>query len=135
MRAKRRTVRRGRLALPPAEVKTLRMAVYDRAGGICEGQVTATCPVRLPRDGFEWHHRKLRSQGGGDCPENSVALCRDCHQWAHQHPKDAKARGLIVPPWADPAAYALTLPDGRVVRLTTETTYDTVFDAHEGDAA
>lgn len=125
-RAKRDTPRRGRIVLDPAARQQLRQAVYDRAGGLCEAGLTPDCPGRLDRHAFEWHHRKLRSQGGDDVIANSLCVCSGCHSWAHAHPAEAKSAGVIVPRWADPAAYALTLPDGRIVRLSDR--YDPVFD-------
>lgn len=127
--------RRGRLELGPRERQQLRQDVYDRAGGRCEAGVTPGCPGRLDRHGFEWHHRKLRSQLGDDVPENSLALCPACHEWVHRHPAESKRLGLIVPSWAHPADYALTLPDGRIVRVTRHNEYDLVFPSNIGDGA
>lgn len=50
------------------------------------------------------HHRKLRSQGGGDEPANLMRVCLDCHNWIHANPSESYARGLLVHSWADPAA-------------------------------
>lgn len=136
VKPKRDKPRRGRLVLPPPERQRLRHEVYDRAGGRCEAGVVDECPGRLDRDAFEWHHRKLRSQGGDDVHENSLCLCTYCHAWAHANPADARGLGLIVPRGANPAERAVHLADGRVVRLTSENTYDLVFPAtREGDAA
>lgn len=131
---KRSTARRGRLVLTGEARRALRLAAYDRAGGRCEAGVTDTCPGRLSADAFEWHHRKLRSQGGDDVIENSLCLCHDCHEWAHQHPRLARDLGLIVPQAGDPAARPVTLADGRAVRLTSDSDYDVIFTAH-GEAA
>lgn len=134
---KRKTPRRGRLVLTGVDRQELRHAAYDRAGGVCEAGVAPGCPGRVDRDVFEWHHRKLRSQGGDDTIENSLALCPACHGWVHRNPTAAKTRGLIVPRWAAPAEYAVTLRDGSVVRLTGDNGYDLVFPANHngGDAA
>lgn len=131
---KRPNPRRDRLRLVGEERKQLRLDAYDRAGGHCEAGVSERCPGVISLDAFEWHHRKLRSQGGDDTITNSLALCHHCHEWAHQHPEDARMRGLIVPRVSDPAERAVNLWDGRVVRLTEDGGYDVIFDA-EGGAA
>lgn len=92
----------------------LRLVVWERAGGRCE-----RCGTGIT-DGFECHHRKLRSQGGRDDVTNLVALCpgpQGCHSWAHQNPAEAKAAGWIVRSGSDPANVAVVLHDGRTVRL------------------
>jgi hypothetical protein len=48
------------------------------------------------------HHRKRRSQGGDDSPENTVRVCLACHQWIHDNPRDAAAAGWIVLSWQEP---------------------------------
>lgn len=35
----------------------------------------------------EVHHLTPRSKGGGDEIENTMALCRSCHESAHKDPK------------------------------------------------
>lgn len=135
VKPKRSTPRRGRLVLKGAERQALRQATYDRAGGRCEAGVATECPGRMARDAFEWHHRQLRSQHGDDTHENSLAVCSACHSWIHRHPAASKRLGLIVPSWAHPADYALTLPDGRIVRVTRDNEYDLVFPPTHGDDA
>lgn len=71
------------------------------------------------------HHRKLRSRGGADAPENLILACGSgttgCHGWMHANPAEATALGFIVPTWRDPAAHPMLhalygwvwlLPDG-----------------------
>lgn len=31
--------------------------------------------------------------------ENSVSICRGCHSWVHEHPKDATKIDLLVSSW------------------------------------
>jgi hypothetical protein len=50
----------------------------------------------------EVHHRRLRSQGGGDGQFNLVTLSRECHAEWHGHPLLARRHGIIVPSWAHP---------------------------------
>lgn len=49
------------------------------------------------------HHRKRRSQGGDDSPENTVRVCLACHQWIHDNPRDAAAAGWLVLSWQEPS--------------------------------
>lgn len=49
------------------------------------------------------HHRKLRSQGGNDEPENLLPVCVECHTWIHANPGAAYELGLLVHSWDDPA--------------------------------
>lgn len=49
------------------------------------------------------HHRKLRSQGGGDEATNTLRTCAACHLAIHANPSESYARGLLVHSWADPA--------------------------------
>lgn len=38
------------------------------------------------------HHTVLRSHGGHK--KKKVYLCRKCHRWVHEHPLEAKEKGL-----------------------------------------
>lgn len=46
------------------------------------------------------HHRKLRSQGGQDTPDNMIRLCGTgtlgCHSVVHANPAVSRSQGLIV---------------------------------------
>ena len=94
--------------------------VFERAGHYCE------CCGKVCGD-FALHHRKLRSQGGKDEPANLIATHHACHNLGthsiHLNPSVAKKNGWIVPSWADPTEYPLTLPDGRKVLLDNEGNY------------
>lgn len=57
------------------------------------------------------HHRRLRSQGGGDEPTNVIGLPDVIHDWIHAHPEKAKEAGLIVPEWQDPAEVKVVIPE------------------------
>ena len=80
---------------------SIRAAVLDRDGNRC-----AKC-AGWRAEGMNLHHRQLRSQGGKNVLSNLISLCGSgttgCHGWAHRKVADARAIGLIVPSWADPA--------------------------------
>jgi len=101
--------------------KQVAETVLERAKGYCE-----VCG--LPGDNFALHHRRLRSQGGLDQVCNLIAVHHGCHNLntnsIHNNPATAKVKGYICPSWADPAEYPFHLPDGRIVRLTNEGTYE-----------
>ena len=66
------------------------------------------------------HHRKNRSQGGGWCPSNIVALCPGCHKWVTEHPKAAGGEGFHVPGWQDTQEIPI-LKDRRVWTIIKST--------------
>ena len=57
------------------------------------------------------HHRRLRSQGGGDEPTNVIGIPDVVHQWIHDNPAKAEDYGLIVPSYKDPAEVMVTIPE------------------------
>lgn len=101
--------KRHRPPLPPG----LREYVWKRAAGRCDWCGSQLSPFR-----WECHHRQLRSRGGKDVAENLIALHPGCHSWAHHHPTEATAVGLLVPSWADPAAWPLTRHHGAWAQPT-----------------
>lgn len=108
-----------------------RHALYVRSGGRCE---VGGCD--LNRTGMEAHHRKLRSRGGGHELSNLIAACPRCHhEKVHAHPEWATRAGFMVATPVDPASWAVTLNDGRVVRLTDDGGYDLVFPPNPGETA
>ena len=86
-------------------MKAVRPVIYERAGGVCE-----VCRVGIWFTTFEAHHRKLRTRGGDDSPENLLALCSRCHKWVHDNPAEATALGYMVSSWDDPK----DIPIGRL---------------------
>lgn len=104
------------LNVPANTLEVLR----DRSGGRCESVVDHIAGTLLG----EWervctdtatdvHHRQRRREGG-HAITNLLHLCRPCHAWAHAHPAEARAAGLIVSVYGDPA----TVPVGVRFRLT-----------------
>ena len=95
--------------------------VLQRAKGYCEkcGGVGETLSL---------HHRKLKSQGGKDDVSNLIAVHPNCHNQhkdsIHDNPKKSKVKGWIVPSWADSNEYPLHLPDGTIVKLDNEGSYE-----------
>ena len=94
--------------------------VLERAGHYCEACGSSGNDLAL-------HHRRLRSQGGKDEPCNLIAVHHVCHNLGtnsiHLKPKIAVEKGQIVPSWAEPAEFPLTLSDGRKVLLDNEGNY------------
>jgi hypothetical protein len=96
--------------------------VLARCQNYCE-----KCGNGLPNT-FALHHRKLKSRGGKDELDNLVALHHECHNLGtssvHLNIKAATNLGLIVPQYATPSEFPLTLPDGSTVTLTADGNYN-----------
>lgn len=67
----------------------IRQDVIREADGTC-----AWCGVHGGR--LDCHHVIRRSQGGRDEIANLRAVHRVCHQYIHEHPAEAKAKGLLA---------------------------------------
>lgn len=84
--------------IPPRVRSQLRM----RAGDLCEA---------CGKPGNNAHHRKNRSQGGGDVLSNLMLLCGSgttgCHGYITVNPKHAYTLGWSVHSYADPASRAV----------------------------
>lgn len=102
-------------------MKLVRPIIWRRCGGLCE-----LCGHQLADfESFEAHHRKLRTRGGGDGPDNIVCLHPGCHSEVHQNPGTAGLSGFMVASWADPALthivymgrLAFLKPDGSIEDL------------------
>jgi hypothetical protein len=65
------------------------------------------------------------------CPCNGVWLCPTCHTWAHGHPFEAKALGLIVSRHvAEPGGVTLTTWYGTV-RLDCVGDYEPFYEEQQ----
>lgn len=77
---------------------TARDLVYARSGGWCEIAIPGLCT----QTATEWHHRKLKGQGGRWCPGNGLHGCSRCHlavtNTNGRRPEYVVA-GWLVPAW------------------------------------
>lgn len=64
----------------------------------CEVMKRGVCT----NQGFHWHHRKLRSQGGEHTVENGLYICHACHEYIHAHPKESYEKGWLVKSFGKP---------------------------------
>jgi len=77
-----------------------------RAGGRCE-----CCGAQLLGK-VDRHHRQRR-EVGGDRLANILLLLPDHHHYWHEHPAEARARGLIVSSYSPDPATVVVLHHGR----------------------
>ncbi len=84
-----------------AEWADLTIALRQRCAGRCEfcGRRFTTAPGM----GVVIHHRRLRSQQGGDTMANLVMVHENCHLRCHRFVTQAREWGWIVPSWQEPA--------------------------------
>lgn len=82
-----------------AELDAVTPVLGARSQGMCEAQLLGVCAGRA----VHRHHRKRRSQGGGNELANLVHCCEPCHTFLHAHPAVAYAAGLLVFSTDDPA--------------------------------
>jgi hypothetical protein len=98
-----------------AERRALRSALGDtspaaKVQAIVVGRDSYSC-VRCGRSVIgiraSVHHRKRRSQGGANTPDNLITLCGSevtgCHGFVHAHPAESLGAGWLVRSTADPA--------------------------------
>lgn len=58
--------------------------VHERSGGQCEIIAQHDCGHYVT---YGPHHRKMRSQGGSNDPDNLLDVCWKGHQWIHSLPR------------------------------------------------
>lgn len=73
--------------MPAASAKE----VIKRAASCCEAS-TPVCTFRPE----QIHHRRMRSQGGGDEPVNLLHVCGACHRFIHDNPAQSYERGWLL---------------------------------------
>ncbi len=93
-------------------VNEARKLVKQRSGGQCEIRMLGCFG-----EGTDWHHRKLRSQGGPWHVQNGLQACRFCHGCVtntNGHRAEYEANGWLVRRHEDPAAVEVLMwHDGR----------------------
>jgi len=99
--------------------KKIAEAVLKRANGFCE---------HCGRSGdLTLHHRKLKSRGGKDSVSNLIAVLHECHLYdIHANPQRAEEMGWMCPSWQNAEDHPLRTPEGNVVRLTNEGSYENI---------
>lgn len=103
--------------------------VFGRSNGWCEIQLPG-CHGRA----IDWHHRRLRSQGGRWDASNGLAACRWCHEAVTNtrgRRAEYEANGWLVSREAIPAAVPVLLANVGWALLDDDGGYELVV----GDAA
>ena len=67
-----------------------RVVAMQRAEMLCEAKWE-----QCTRWGVHAHHKRRRSQGGTDTPDNLLIVCASCHLMIHTNPKEAAERGHL----------------------------------------
>nr|WP_304503761.1 HNH endonuclease signature motif containing protein [Corynebacterium lemuris] len=112
---KRTPTKKGKRSVSKKIPKESYNEVFRRAGQQCEVMADPLCTTRAE----EWHHRKLRSQGGEHTVENGLAVCAACHRHIHMNPADSYTAGWLVKSTHDPVDVPVTRR-GLVVLLTRQ---------------
>nr|DAS22128.1 MAG TPA: CRISPR-associated endonuclease [Caudoviricetes sp.] len=93
--------------------------ILERSQGCCEAMLLQSgCNGR----GEHIHHRRLRSQGGGDTATNCVHICHKCHDYIHRNTGDSYHRGLLCRSYWEPDAVPVEYR-GILVLLNPDGTY------------
>jgi hypothetical protein len=71
-----------------------------------DGEMCLKCGSRRATDS---HHR-MRRRDGEHSVSNLVRLCRVCHAFVHDNPREAKAFGWIIPSLRKPALDPFQVP-------------------------
>jgi len=92
-----------RSRLPRQSAKAVERAMHRRAFVADFLRQHPVCQwPECRRDSFDVHEPKTRARGGSILdPDNAVALCRQHHDWVHDHPLEAEQRGLLRHSWED----------------------------------
>ena len=82
-------VRKPLRSRPKGVAPLLREQVFARDSYLCQW-------CKVPGGHLDPHHVLPRGRGGRDELGNLVSLHRQCHRAVHEHPIEAKRRGLLV---------------------------------------
>lgn len=111
----------GRTPVPADVYKTVMFRSEDTAQAACEAMIRGVCTYTPEH----WHHRRMRSQGGGHHVANGLAVCSACHSRIHATPSFSYERGFLVHGWEEPAdrpvlrrgSWSLLYDDGTVEKI------------------
>lgn len=81
----------GVVAFPKANRARGRARPTEPLAEACEIGVWGVCTFTPTHR----HHVVMRSQGGSDRAENTLDVCVGCHEYAHTHRAEARAKGWI----------------------------------------
>lgn len=100
------------------QYETVMRRCYEAGYPACEVMQFGVCTGAAD----QWHHRKLRSQQGGNEASNGLGVCNACHRHIHDNTKKSYEKGWLVHGWHSP----LEVPvhrRGQVVVLDDEGGY------------
>lgn len=90
----------GRLNEVPTYIRQISISRAERDAPYLACEIMCPGVCRGAADHF--HHRRMRSQGGGHSVSNSLMVCHACHDYLHKHTGEAYARGWLVRGWKKP---------------------------------
>lgn len=82
-------VRKPLKAKPRGVNPNLREQVFARDSLTCQW-------CKVPGGRLDPHHILPRGRGGKDTLANLVSLHRACHRYVHEHPREAKPKGVLA---------------------------------------
>lgn len=105
MSKKRRAVQKQRAALVRDELTQrpwceagdkIRARWVFRFGVVKANRLATDSDWACQRWAVDLHEPLTRARGGSILdPGNTIAVCRGCHRWIHDHPEEATAMGLL----------------------------------------
>lgn len=101
-RRRRTSLKRGK---PPKKRSPKRELVMVQRRILVEEQLKLrpVCEARMPDcdyDAVDIHEPLTRARGGSILDvNNTLAVCRQCHIWIHDHPKEAHVLGFLKHSW------------------------------------
>lgn len=81
-----------------------RLVLWIRCGGRCE-----RCGRKIPRKGWDAHHRIKQSLGGLEAMSNLTVVDRLCHNAVH---RGEGPTGWLLKSWDDPLEQPILMFDG-----------------------